>query len=194
MLAAIIIGFVLSLLWSWAPPMIMLREELHVGCSLLSMGDEPGEYYCGDGIGYLLPVFSLLGVSLVACFIAAAITLMAASDRARPTLNLIALAPAFFIAGGTWVAAHNTWPKDNVVEHWLETMGAAATWLLATVVFAIVAAFVSPRAAALCSFAAAASAIAAAATQPGITVAAATSAGILIAAAVGRPPTAVPTR
>lgn len=48
------VGFVVSVLVGGGFLMTLVRDELHFQCSFLRMGtDDPGSFYCADGISYL---------------------------------------------------------------------------------------------------------------------------------------------
>ncbi|MET1052805.1 MAG: hypothetical protein ABWX65_09225 [Mycetocola sp.] len=85
-----------------------LRERMHLYCSFLRMGDDdPGAYYCADGIGYILPGLILgfwVGVLLLAVAITSAVLLPRPALATR-SLSVLGIAGLVFTVVASLVAS-----------------------------------------------------------------------------------------
>ncbi|GAA5153681.1 hypothetical protein GCM10025768_23710 [Microbacterium pseudoresistens] len=95
----------------------MLREQLHLRCSYLTMGDPTGDWVCADGIGYIGAGVALLLLSGLPVLIAFFVVL-ATDDSPRvlaalaplPVVLVVASTALFTLTRGDAVPAGESWP------------------------------------------------------------------------------------
>ncbi|MGX1934273.1 hypothetical protein [Microbacterium resistens] len=169
----------------------MLREELHLLCSFERMGDEPGSWYCADGIGYILP--GLVVAAVVGLPVLAGLLLVLTLTRRRTTaLRLLAPLPVLAVTGLT---AAMTVSRTDALPHgttwpgvWWSAVGLAAAIAVGGVLLAAMT--VRPMAAGTAltlRIAAGVGLLISVVVQVGLLAAVAASALLLVAAAATTP-------
>ena len=134
------LGFVVSVLAGSGFLLTMVRDDLHFQCSFLRMGsDDPGSFYCADGIGYIGVGVATYGVYGVILLIALGV---ATADPKRAGMQSrlmagISILPIAMFSWSTWDAT-STRPLDQApgVNYWVQPL-LAVTVVLATAVIVI---------------------------------------------------------
>ena len=134
------LGFVVSVLAGSGFLLTMVRDDLHFQCSFLQMGsDDPGSFYCADGIGYIGVGVATYGVYGVILLIALGV---ATADPKRAGMQSrlmagISILPIAMFSWSTWYAT-STRPLDQApgVNYWVQPL-LAVTVVLATAVIVI---------------------------------------------------------
>ena len=167
----------------------LVREQLHVSCSMGAPGSEgAGSWTCADGIGYLWWAGVLGLMWIVAVVIGGLVALLVRHDRvARVCLVLLAAASVVWILGwtrhGSAALVQDEYAPRTGPEYWDSAVGPAAVAAVVGVVVGIVSVLLSGRVAWVLGLVAPLGLVVAMLLQPGIGVGIAPAAGLLVAAA-----------
>ncbi|KGJ75677.1 hypothetical protein GY21_09520 [Cryobacterium roopkundense] len=182
------IGFVVSVLPGSGFLLSLVRDDLHFQCSFLKMGsDDPGSFYCADGISYIGVGVATYGVYGMVLLIALTVT-TAGPKRAGLQSRLLAgisILPIAMFSWSTWYAT-SARPIDQApdVNYWAQPLLAVTAVLSAAVVVILAAGLPSrPRFRRIGFRVSLALLVAAALIQPGSLSAVAVAFGTLAAAA-----------
>lgn len=119
-----------------------LKDRMHLYCEFARMGlDDPGEYYCADGIGYIVPGVLLafvIGLLLLATSLTVAIGLPRprVAVRVLAGIGIVGLAFPLATAAVTVSLRH---PASNIPTDTWTTVLLAPTVLLSLAALALVA-------------------------------------------------------
>lgn len=125
-LGATVLAGVLLLIPLSMAMVTFLRERMHLYCSFGRMGsDDPGSYYCADGIGYILPGLVLwfgVGTLLLATAIATAV-LAARPLPAVRAMTIIGVAGLVFTVAVSLLADSGRHPASDIpADTWATVM------------------------------------------------------------------------
>ncbi|TFC27545.1 hypothetical protein E3O55_12015 [Cryobacterium sp. MDB1-18-2] len=143
------VGFVVSVFVGSGFLLSLVRDELHFQCSFLRMGsDDPGSFYCADGISYIgvgVGTFGVYGVILLfALGIASAGRTTAGMLQSRLMAG-ISILPIAMFSWSTWYAT-SARSSDQApgVNYWVQPL-LPVTVVLVTAVIVILAAVLFSR-------------------------------------------------
>ena len=102
------VGFVVSVFVGSGFLLTLVRDDLHFQCSFLRMGnDDPGSFYCADGISYIgvgLGTYGVYGVILLVALGIASASPTAAGMLQSRLLAGISIVPIAMFSWSTWYA------------------------------------------------------------------------------------------
>ncbi|TFC02732.1 hypothetical protein [Cryobacterium sp. MDB2-33-2] len=143
------VGFVVSVFVGSGFLLSLVRDELHFQCSFLRMGsDDPGSFYCADGISYIgvgVGTFGVYGVILLfALGIASAGRTTAGMLQSRLMAG-ISILPIAMFSWSTWYAT-SARSSDQApgVNYWVQPL-LPVTVVLVTAVIVVLAAVLFSR-------------------------------------------------
>jgi hypothetical protein len=182
------VGFVVSVFVGSSFLLSLVRDELHFQCSVMRMGsDDPGSFYCADGISYIgvgVGTFGVYGVILlVALGVASAGRTTAGTLRSRLMAG-ISILPIAMFSWSTWYAT-SVRSSDQApgVNYWVQSLLPVTVVLVSAVLVILAAGLISRPGVRTAGFGVAmALFVAAVFIQPGSLSAVAVALGILAAA------------
>ncbi|TFC56159.1 hypothetical protein [Cryobacterium sp. TMB1-7] len=142
------VGFVASVFAGSGFLLGLVREDLHFQCSFHHMGsDDPGSFYCADGIGYIgvgVATYGVYGVILLIALGIAMADLKSSGIQSRLMAG-ISILPIAMFSWSTWYAT-STRPIDQApgANYWVQPL-LPVTAVLVTAVIVILAAGLIPR-------------------------------------------------
>ena len=182
------VGFVASVLTGSGFLLSLVREDLHFQCSFLQMGsDDPGSFYCADGISYIGVGVATYGVYGLILLIALRITMadLKSSGMQSRLMAGISILPIAMFSWSTWYAT-SARPVDQApgANYWVQSLLPVTAVLVTAVIVTLAAGLISrPRLRTAGFRVAMALLVAAVLIQPGSLSAVAVALGILTAAA-----------
>jgi hypothetical protein len=138
------VGFVVSVFAGSGFLLALVRDELHFQCSFLRMGsDDPGSFYCADGISYIgvgVATYGVYGVILLVALVIACTGPTTAGMLQSRLMAGISILPIAMFSWSTWYAT-SARPVDQApgVNYWLQPL-LPVTVVLVTAVVVILAA------------------------------------------------------
>jgi hypothetical protein len=181
------VGFVASVLAGSGFLLKLVREELHFQCSFQQMGsDDPGSFYCADGIGYVgvgVGTYGAYGLILLIAFGTAVANWESSGLQSRLVAG-ISILPIAMFSWSTWYAT-SARPIDQApgANYWVQSLLPVTVVLVAAVTVILAAGLSSRSRLRAAGFRVAmALFVAAVLIQPGSLSAAAVALGILAAA------------
>ncbi|MGN6127340.1 MAG: hypothetical protein ACTHON_12285 [Humibacter sp.] len=186
----VVIGSGLAALILGSGAIALVREQLHIACSMGAPGSEGADTWtCSDGIGYLGVAVTLGGMwfltALLGTFAAGVIRHDA---TARTVLVLLAGLSTAWVLGFTWYGSSelvlDEYAPMSGQEYWQAAVGRAAIACVAGMAAAVGGLFLRGRLIRVANVAAALGLVVAAALQPGLSINTIPAAGLLVAAAV----------
>ena len=183
------VGFVVSVFVGSGFLLNLVREDLHFQCGFQQMGSEdPGSFYCADGISYIGVGVGTYGVYAVILLIAFGIALAGSKTSGMQSRLMagVSILPIAMFSWSTWYAT-NARPFDQApgVNYWVQPLLPVTAVLVAAVIVIVILAAgpnSRPRVRATGFRVAMALLVAAALIQPGSLSAVAVALGILAAA------------
>lgn len=137
-----------------ASSMFLLRDQLHVRCSIyfeagVAQIEANGSWVCADGISYLIPGIILICGPFVFAVVGAVIAHLIVQDfLARLILALLAVASVAWVLGWTWHASReyvsSTPPGVDSLSYWYLAVGPAAALAVAGLACGLVALLARP--------------------------------------------------
>ena len=187
------VGFVVSVFLGGGFLLTFVRDELHFQCSFLRMGsDDPGSFYCADGISYIgvgVGTYGVYGVILLVALGIASVGRTTAGMLRSRLMAGISILPIAMFSWSTWYAtsARST-DQAPGANYWVQPLLPVTVVLVTAVVAILTAGLISrPRVRTAGFLVAMALFVAAVFIQPGSLSAVAVAVGILAAAmALGR--------
>jgi hypothetical protein len=167
----------------------LVREELHISCSMREPGFEGSDtWMCADGIGYLGAAVTLGAMWALATVLGSLIAgLVARSSTARVSLVLLATASGLWILWWTWYGSSQLVGDEYSpligVEYWVAEVGPAAAVCLSSLVVGILGSLAHDKAARWMCAGAAAGLVVATVLEPGLSINFVPASGLLAAAA-----------
>jgi hypothetical protein len=143
------VGFVVSVFVGSGFLLMLVRDDLHFQCSFLRMGsDDPGSFYCADGISYIgvgVGTYSVYGVILLVALVIASAG-PTTTGTLRPRLMAgISILPIAMFSWSTWYATiARSADQAPGVSYWVQPL-LPVTVVLVTAVVVILAAGLIPR-------------------------------------------------
>ena len=170
--------------------MWLVREQLHINCSMGEHGSEGADTWtCNDGVGYVA-VAALLGAMWLSVTVGGALVagLVHRERVARVVLLVLAAMSAAWILSltryGSSELVHDLYAPMSGEQYWQLAVGPAAIVIGIGLTVAALGLFVRRRLAVIATMAAAVTLIAATVLQPGLGIGTVPAAGLLAAAAV----------
>lgn len=166
----------------------LVREELHISCSMGPPGSEGADTWtCSDGIGYIGVAVVLGAMWLAVGTIGALVALLVAHDRvARPILTLLAATSAAWILGWTWYGSNELVQAEYAPmtgpHYWTHVVGPAAIASALGVAAGLLSLVLPARPSRVLGLAAPVGLIIATVLQPGLSLNMLPAAGLLAAA------------
>lgn len=181
------VGFVVSVFVGSGFLLNLVREDLHFQCGFQQMGSEdPGSFYCADGISYIGVGVGTYGVYAVILLIAFGIALAGSKTSGMQSRLMagVSILPIAMFSWSTWYATNaRTFDQAPGINYWVQPLFPVTAVLVAAVIFILAAGLISrPRVRATGFRVAMALLVAAALIQPGSLSAVAVALGILAAA------------
>jgi cytochrome bd-type quinol oxidase subunit 2 len=181
-----LIGFVASLVTSFEL-ISLFRDELRYRCTFVTMGDsDAGSFACADGIGYLMIVIAIHGVSVILMLGFAVIVFgpptPKVQSRSARVAGLAVVPVAFFIAATAYTVVQRPADDARNANYWVGPM-LPATIILGVGIALIAVASTTTHARVRCiaTACAALALVGAAVAQPGALPSVAMSLGLLLA-------------
>ncbi|SFN41652.1 hypothetical protein [Mycetocola miduiensis] len=135
----VLTGMVLVIPLSMAA-IAFLRDRMHLYCSFLAMGDDdPGAYYCADGIGYLVPGLVLGFFTGLILFAAALILLMFLERRLLAGIGIAGT--AFVVVASLVAGAPRPGDGQPPAGAWADVMAGPSALLAAASALLVVSMF-----------------------------------------------------
>jgi len=176
----------------------LVREQLHIGCSMgQPLSEGAGTWTCSDGIGYLGVAVTFGGMWLLVVLLGSLTAGAVRNGRAaRIILVVLAGASAAWILGWTWygsnVLVDDRYALMTGARNWRIVVGPAAIVIAASMAIAAVSLLLGGRPSRIGCAAAALGLLIATALHPGLGISTLSTAGLLTAAAVVRIPPPTP--
>jgi hypothetical protein len=142
------VGFVVSILVGSGFLLKLVREDLHFQCSFLRMGgDDPGSFYCADGISYMgvgVGTYGVYGVILLVALVIASVGPATAGMLQSQLMAGISILPIAMFSWSTWYATSvRSGDQAPGVNYWVQPLLPVTVVLVTAVVVILAAGLIS---------------------------------------------------